>query len=121
MNKPHFSAARRAGDFVFVSGQLPFDNDMQIVSGDIVVQTQVVLNNIAVALATADCGLEDVVKTMVWLKDPDDFPGFNATYAEFFPNHPPARATVGSQLMVEGALIEIEAVAHKPGQAVGSV
>lgn len=58
---------------------------------------------------------------MVWLKDPDDFPGFNATYAEFFPNHPPARATVGSQLMVEGALIEIEAVAHKPEQDVGSV
>jgi 2-iminobutanoate/2-iminopropanoate deaminase len=50
----------------------------------------------------------------VWLSDPADFPVFNATYAQFFTEGPPARATVGSFLMVEGALVEIEAIAHKP-------
>jgi 2-iminobutanoate/2-iminopropanoate deaminase len=55
-----------------------------------------------------------VVKNMVWLTDPADFPVFNRTYAEYFPEEPPARATVGTTLMVPGALIEIEAIAYDP-------
>jgi len=112
--KPHFSPAVRAGDFIYVSGQLPFDEHMNIIEGDVARQTEVVIANIAKALAGVGAELSDVVKTMVWLSDPADFPLFNATYAQFFTEGPPARATVGSVLMVEGARIEIEAVAHKP-------
>ncbi|MBL6695539.1 MAG: RidA family protein [Luminiphilus sp.] len=112
--KPHFSPAKRAGDFIFVSGQLPFDSDMKIVEGDVARQTEVVIEHISRALAGVGAELGDVVKTMVWLSDPADFPVFNATYAQFFTEGPPARATVGSFLMVEGALVEIEAIAHKP-------
>ena len=50
----------------------------------------------------------------VWLTDPSDFPEFNRTYAEYFPENAPARATVGTTLMVDGARIEIEAVAYHP-------
>lgn len=112
--KPHFSKALRAGEFIFVSGQLPFDADMKIVVGDVAVQTEVVITNIAQALEDVGAELRDVVKTTVWLANPADFPVFNATYAQFFADPPPARATVGSVLMVTGALVEIEAIAHRP-------
>jgi 2-iminobutanoate/2-iminopropanoate deaminase len=114
--KPHFTAAKRAGDYIFVSGQLPFDQDMKIVNGGIEIQTRVVINHIAQALEHIGSDLSHVVKTMVWLTNPDDFPAFNASYAEFFQENPPARATVGSTLMVTGALIEIEAIAFHPLQ-----
>jgi len=112
--KPHFTPAFRAGDFIFVSGQLPFDAQMKVVEGGIEVQTRVVIRNIEQALAAVGSDLAHVVKTMVWLTDPQDFPLFNASYAEFFQQAPPARATVGSALMVPGARIEIEAVAYHP-------
>jgi 2-iminobutanoate/2-iminopropanoate deaminase len=112
--KPHFTPAYRAGDFIFVSGQLPFDREMNIVEGGIEEQTRRVLENIEQALIAVGSDLAHVAKTMVWLTDPGDFPAFNATYADFFPGNPPARATVGSILMVPGALIEIEATAYHP-------
>ncbi len=71
--KPHFSPAKRAGDFIFVSGQLPFDSDMKIVEGDVARQTEVVIEHISRALAGVGAELGDVVKTMVWLSDPADF------------------------------------------------
>ena len=112
--KPHFTTANRAGDFIFVSGQLPFDNEMKISSGDIASQTRIVMEHIAKALKDVGSDLQHVVKTMVWLTDPEDFPVFNKTYADYFPHPPPARATVASRLMVAGALIEIEAIAYYP-------
>jgi 2-iminobutanoate/2-iminopropanoate deaminase len=112
--KPHFTIAKRAGDYIFVSGQLPFDENMQISSDGIEAQTRLVIEHIANALETVDSSLDKVVKTMVWLSDPADFHAFNATYADYFPQSPPARATVGTTLMVPGALIEIEATAYHP-------
>ena len=112
--KPHFTPAKRAGDFIFVSGQLAFDDTMRIVDGGVEEQTRVCLSYIARALETVGAGLEHVVKTMVWLTSPEDFPAFNRVYAECFPTDPPARATVGTVLMVPGALVEIEAVAYQP-------
>ena len=109
---PHFTPAKRAGDFVFVSGQLPFGEDGSIISGDIFVQTRHALALIEKALATADASLSDIVKVMVWLTSPDLFADFNRTYAKYFPALPPARATVCSALMVPGALVEMEAVAY---------
>ena len=108
-----FARAVRAGDFVFVSGQLPFGPDGNIVPGSIEVQTRIVLENIQASLAEADCSLQDVVKNTIWLEQERDFMGFNKVYAEFFPEDPPARATVGSTLMLD-ARIEIEALAYKP-------
>lgn len=112
--KPHFSPALRAGDFIFVSGQLPFDANMQIVPADIAQQTTVVIEHLARILASEGAGLANVVKTTVWLSDPADFAKFNETYAQHFVDGPPARATVGSVLMVPGALVEIEATAYCP-------
>lgn len=112
--EPHFSAARRAGDFIFVSGQLPFDAGGRIVDGDIIAQTRQCLRNLESILAAEGAGLRDVVKVMVWLTSPLDFLAFNRCYAEFFPETPPTRATVCSALMVAGARIEIEATAYQP-------
>ncbi len=110
--KPHFTLAKRAGDFVFVSGQMPFDANGAIVGNDIASQVDQCIDNIEAALQTVNCELKDVVKTMVWLTETTDFPAFNAAYAARFPEAPPARATVCSALMVPGALVEIEAIAY---------
>ncbi|MCB1491611.1 MAG: RidA family protein [Rhodobiaceae bacterium] len=107
------SPAVRAGDFVFVSGQVPVGSDGKIVEGGIAAETRMVLENVRKCLAMADCDLGDVVKTTVWLRDRDDFAAFNAAYAEFFPKDPPARSTAESRLMIDIA-VEIEAVAYKP-------
>ncbi len=108
-----FAKAVRAGDFVFVSGQLPFGPDGTMVQGTIEVQTRVVLETIAMTLEEAGCTMADIVKNTIWLEDTRDFAGFNKVYGEFFPEDPPARATVRSDLMLD-AKIEIEATAYKP-------
>ena len=108
-----FAKAVRAGDFVFISGQLPMGADGMIVQGSIEVQTRQVLENIKAALEETGCGLEDVVKNTIWLEQPRDFAGFNKVYAEYFGDNPPARATVGSALMLD-ARLEIESLAYKP-------
>lgn len=105
----------RAGEFIFVSGQLPFDDEMNIVKGGIEVQTRAALDQVARSLQQVDASLDHVVKVMVWLTDADDFPVFNRTYAEFFPENPPARATVCSALMLADARVEVEAIAYAPG------
>jgi 2-iminobutanoate/2-iminopropanoate deaminase len=107
------SAAYRAGDLVYVSGQVAFGADGKLVPGGIEAETRQTLDNIAAALALAGAGLSDVVKVNVWLADLDDFPLFNATYASYFPSAPPARSTVQAGLMVN-ARVEIEAVAYAP-------
>lgn len=107
------SPAVRAGDFVFVSGQVPIGPDGIVVSGGIAAETRQVLENLRAALALAGCGMEDVVKTMCWLRDRDDFPAFNSVYADFFATDPPARSTAESRLMLDIA-VEIEAIAFKP-------
>lgn len=107
------SPAVRAGDFVFISGQVPVDGAGKLVGGDIENQTRQVLENVKAALALAGAELSDVVKTTVWLDDARDFGGFNRAYAEYFPSEPPARTTAEGRLMVD-IKVEIEAVAYKP-------
>ncbi|MFC3725908.1 RidA family protein [Neoaquamicrobium sediminum] len=107
------SPAVRAGDFVFVSGQVPVGADGIVVKGGITEQTEQVLANVKAALALAGCAMEDVVKTTVWIEDARDFGAFNAVYAKHFPKDPPARTTVESRLMID-IRIEVEAVAYKP-------
>lgn len=108
-----FSPAVRAGDFVYVSGQVAMDEHGDIASGGIAVQTRVTMENLGRALALAGCELADVIKCTVWLDDARDFWTFNRVYAEFFPGDKPARSTTQATLMVD-AKIEIEAIAYKP-------
>jgi len=107
------SRAIRAGDFVFLTGQIPFQDGVPMTSGGIEEQTRVVLEAIRSTLAEAGCSLSDVVKSMVWLTDRADFPGFNAVYAEYFPDDPPARSAVVSNLLVD-VRVEVEVVAFRP-------
>lgn len=109
---PHFSPARKAGFFVFVSGQLPFDADRKLIRGGIREQTAQCLANIAAILVEEGLTLEHIVKTTVWLTRTEDFAEFNAAYAAIFMGTPPARSTVRADLMVD-ALVEIEAVAFR--------
>jgi reactive intermediate/imine deaminase len=108
-----FSRAMRAGDLVFVSGQMATDASGRIIDGGIEAQTRQVFANIQTILAEAGCTLADVVKCTCWIDDARDFSRFNATYAEIFPSDPPARSTTVCQLVLDGRL-EVEAIAYKP-------
>jgi len=106
------SRAIRAGDFVYLTGQIPMRDGAPMTTGTIEEQTRVVLEDISKTLAEAGCALSDVVKAMVWLTDRADFPGFNAVYGEFFPHEPPARSAVVTDLLVD-VRVEVEVVAYK--------
>jgi reactive intermediate/imine deaminase len=108
-----FSRAMRAGDLVFVSGQMATDSSGRIIDGGIEAQARQVFKNIEAILAEAGCTLADVVKCTCWISDARDFGRFNATYAEFFPTEPPARSTTVCKLVLDGKL-EVEAIAYKP-------
>jgi reactive intermediate/imine deaminase len=107
-----FSAAVKAGPFVFVSGQVAMGDNGEIVPGGIEAQTRRVLKNVEKALALAGCTLNDVVKSTVWLDDARDFWTFNRIYAEFFSENKPARSTTQAKLMID-AKVEIEVIAYK--------
>jgi 2-iminobutanoate/2-iminopropanoate deaminase len=107
------SKAVRAGDLVFVTGQVPLEGGEPMTTGTIEDQTRVALAQVEAILAEAGCGLADVVKAQVWLRDRADFPGFNRVYGEVFPHDPPARSAVVSELLVD-VRVEIEVVAYKP-------
>lgn len=106
------SRAIRAGDFVYLTGQIPMRDGAPMTTGTIEEQTRMVLEDIRKTLAEAGCALSDVVKAMVWLTDRADFPGFNAVYGEFFPHEPPARSAVVTDLLVD-VRVEVEVVAYK--------
>ncbi len=110
--KRPFAKAVRAGDFVYVSGQVPTVGG-EVVAGGIIAQTEAVMANIKQVLALAGCGLEHVVKVSVWLDDPRDFTSFNSVFERYFIDHPPARSTVQSPLMID-AKVEMDVVAYKP-------
>jgi reactive intermediate/imine deaminase len=107
------SRAMRAGDFVFLTGQIPMRDGAVVTEGSVEDQTRLVLDAIAATLAEAGCTLGDVVKSMVWLRERADFPGFNAVYGEYFRVNPPARSAVVSELLVD-VRVEVEVIAYKP-------
>jgi reactive intermediate/imine deaminase len=107
------SPATRAGDFVFVSGQVPTDDQGQVIAGGIESQTRQVFKRIEHALALGGCTLADVCKVSVWLHDARDFGSFNRVYMECFGEHRPARSTVEARLMID-AKVEIDVTAYKP-------
>ena len=107
-----YSQAIRAGDFVFVSGQLALRPDhAEIVGDSIEEQTEQVLANLRAILEAAGSGLDRLVKTTVYLADLGDFAGMNEVYARHVGEVPPARATIEVSALPSGAKVEIEAVA----------
>ena len=109
-----YSQAVRAGDLLFLSGQIPLDPATgQLVPGGIEAQTERVLQNLKAVLESAGGSLASVVKTTVYLTDLGQFQAFNTAYGKFFGEAPaPARATVQVAALPRGALVEIEAVAR---------
>jgi len=110
-----YSAAIRAGNFVFTAGQIGLDPQSgEFVPGGIEAQTRRALQNLQNVLESADSGLKHVVKTTVFLQDMADFGRMNGVYAEFFTEQFPARSAVQAAALPKGALVEIEAVALVP-------
>jgi 2-iminobutanoate/2-iminopropanoate deaminase len=108
-----YSQAVRAGDFVFVSGQLGMNPDSgTIVDGGLERQVHQALENLGAILEEAGSGLQSVVKTTVLLQSIDDFKAMNAVYETYFTEEPPARAAFEVGRLPLGALVEIEAVAY---------
>jgi 2-iminobutanoate/2-iminopropanoate deaminase len=107
-----YSQAIQAGNFLFLSGQIPLDPKTgELVKGDIRKQTQQVLENIKGILESQGLGMENVVKSTIFLKDIANFNQVNEVYATYFPSSPPARSTVEVAKLPRDADIEIEAIA----------
>ncbi len=107
------SRAIRAGDFIFVTGQVPMKNNAPMTEGSIEDQTRACLDSLKDILSQAGCELNDVVKSMVWLKNREDFGGFNEVYSEYFPKEPPTRSALVSDFLID-ILVEIECIAYRP-------
>jgi 2-iminobutanoate/2-iminopropanoate deaminase len=107
-----YSPAVRAGDLLFISGQIPLDPATgRLVEGDIAAQTRQALENVRALLTAAGLSLQAVVRTTIYLADMDDFPEVNAAYAAFFAEPYPARSTIQAARLPRDARIEIDAVA----------
>ena len=108
-----YSQAIRAGDFLFVSGQIPLDPATgALVDGDVRAQTRRVLENLSAIVAAGGASLDRVVKTTVYLVDMNDFSAMNEVYATFFSAPAPARATVQVGRLPKDVRVEIDAVVH---------
>lgn len=108
-----YSPVVRAGDWIITSGQLGL-RDGTVVPGGIAAQTAQAIANVESLLAAHGAGLGDVVKTLCFLHDLDDFAAFNEAYVAAFGGHRPARSTVGGVDLALGTVVEIEAWAYMP-------
>lgn len=110
--KFHYSRLVKVGDLLFLAGHVARENGVGgIIGTTIQEQTASILQQFAATLEAAGSSLDKVVKVNVFLGRKEDFAAFNATYAEFFPEAPPVRTTVLAELLPEGALIEMDAIA----------
>ena len=105
-----YSQGVKAGELVFVSGQLPLTTDGKVPEG-VEAQTRQSLANLRAVLEAGGASLATVVKTTVFLKDMNDFAKMNAIYAEHFTAAPPARSTVEVARLPRDVLVEVEAIA----------
>ena len=110
-----YSQAIRAGQFLFLSGQIPLDPVTgEVVAGDVRAQTRRVLDNISGVLDAAGVSMDAVVKTTVFLVDMTEFPAMNEVYATAFESPAPARSTVQVSRLPRDVRVEIEAIALLP-------
>jgi 2-iminobutanoate/2-iminopropanoate deaminase len=111
-----YSQAIATGGYVFCSGQVGLDPASGLlVEGGLEGQAERALRNLAAVLDAAGCTMADVVKTTCFLVDMNDFAAFNAVYARFMPDPPPARSTFAVAALPKGARVEIEAIAVRDG------
>jgi reactive intermediate/imine deaminase len=108
-----FHPAVRAGDFVYLSGQVAKDENGNMVSGSIEDETRATLEAIKRVLKEAGCELTDVVKVTTFLEDARDFGRYNGVFKEYFPEGRLARSTVEARAVIS-TKIEIECVAYRP-------
>jgi 2-iminobutanoate/2-iminopropanoate deaminase len=107
-----YSQAIKANGFVFLSGQIALDPaTQQLISGDVAVQTERVLQNLSAILKTAGSSIGQVVKTTVFLKNMSDFAAMNEVYGRHFSEAPPARSTVEAARLPKDVLVEIDVIA----------
>jgi len=107
-----YSQAIRAGNFIFLSGQIPIDPaNGERVGGDIKEKTRRVLENLKGVLESQGLDMQGVVKVTIFLKDMGNFNSMNEVYATYFPSSPPARSTVEVSRLPKDVDLEIEAIA----------
>lgn len=107
-----YSQAIRAREFVFVSGQIPFNPATgELVTGDIEAEAAQSLDNIKAVLDAAGLMMDDIVKTTIFLTDLGNFAKVNEVYASYFTDEPPARSTVQVAALPRGVNVEIDAIA----------
>ena len=111
-----YSSALRAGDLLFISGQVPFDPaTSEMIDGDIAAQTRRVLQNIGALLEAGGLSYASVARTTVFLADMNDFVAMNDVYRTFFSEPYPARSTVQAARLPRDARIEIDVIASYAG------
>src|SRR5262252_632387 len=116
-----YSQAVRVGNLVFASGQIPIDPATgEFVAGGIAEQTEQVLKNVTAVFAAANVGMNQVVKTTVFLLDMNDFKAMNEVYGKFFGENRPARSTVQAARLPRDARVEIEAIAVSEPEAMAA-
>jgi 2-iminobutanoate/2-iminopropanoate deaminase len=107
-----YSQAVISGGLLFCSGQIALDPETgQLVEGDVVAQTERVLQNLIAVLRAAKMGPENVVKTTVYLADMADFPKMNEVYAKYLGAKPPARTTIAAAGLPRACRVEIDVIA----------
>jgi 2-iminobutanoate/2-iminopropanoate deaminase len=110
-----YSQAIRAGDFLFVAGQVPVNPETgEFVTESITVQTQQCMENIKAILSAAGSNLADVVRTTIYLTNMHDFGAVNDAYSNYFDLDPPARTTIGVAALPKGVALEIDVIAYSP-------
>jgi len=112
-----YSQAVASGEIVACSGQLGLDPTTGELLEGVEAQAERALRNLEAVLDAAGCSMADVVKTTIFLADIADFAAVNAIYARYMPEPPPARSTFAVAALPKGGLVEIEALAHRPGRA----
>jgi len=109
-----YSQAVKFADFLFCSGQISIDPKTQdVFTGDIKIQTEMVLKNIQAVLLESEMNFSDVIKTTIFLTSMSDFSIVNEIYATKFKVDPPARSTVAVSALPKGVNVEIEVIAYK--------
>lgn len=111
-----YSQATVANGLCFIAGQVGLDAENRVIApGDVRTQTTAAIERIEAVLAEVGASLSDVVTATVFITDVGDFAAFNEAWAEKFGDHRPARATVRADLLIEGLVVEIQAIAVVPG------
>ena len=107
-----YSQAVKVNGLLFCSGQVGLDAGTgELVDGSVADQTDRAMQNLQAVLRQAGSSFDDVIKVTAYLTNMDDFAEFNAAYAQYFTNDPPARATVGVDALPKGARVEVECIA----------